>query len=163
MKNKLKSMLFPIINIIIPAILICVQTFDSNEKLIDLLLLFIFTLLFGFVLGGIFPILLIVIYNIDVSEYFKIRLISLFLSAVLCVLSWFDTTSTLIIITPIILVLITALYLTRKYLYEEINSFHGKLKLVVITMSNPILLYLGFLIDFIISFSSSGQGLNIPG
>lgn len=163
MKTKLKSMLFPIINIIIPAIFICVQTFGSNKKLIDLLLLCIFTLFLGFVLGGIFPILLIIIYNIDVSKYFKTRLIALLISAVLCVLSWFNTTGTLVVITPIILEFITVLYLTRKYLYDEINSFHGKLKLVVITMSNPILLYLGFVIDFIISFSNSGKGLDIPG
>lgn len=163
MKNKLKSMLFPMINIIIPAIFICVQTLGLNKELIDILLLFTFTLFLGFVLGGIFPILLIVIYNIDVSKFFKTRLIFLFISAVLCVLSWFDTASALIIITPIVLELITALYITRKYLYEEINSFQGKLKLVVITMSNPILLYMGFVIDFIISLLRSGPGLNIPG
>lgn len=75
MKNKLQSMLFPMINIIIPTILICVQTFGSNKELIDILLPMVFTLFFGVVLGGILPILMIVIFNIDVSKYFKTRFI----------------------------------------------------------------------------------------
>ena len=163
MKSKLRSLLFPVVNIAIPLIFICVQTLGSNKKLADLLFLFSFTLLFGVVAGGIVPILFIVMYHIDVSEYFKPRLIALLISAGICFLSWLDTSGPFVIIAPVVSACLTVFYIARKHLHEELHSSHGKRKLFVMAISNPILLYLGFVLDFVISFLSSGQGFHIPG
>ena len=156
-------MLLPLINIIVPVIFICIQILGSNKAAIDILLYMVFTLFFGAVLGGIFPILMIIVFNIDTSDCFIARLIALLISAIVCVLSWFDTTGLLIIIVPIALEFITTIFIVKKYLYFDMETSYGIIKLIVITVSNPILLYFGFILDFIISFSNIGNGINIPG
>lgn len=146
MIKKLQSLIFPIINFIVPIIFICCQAPNPDFNFNDIILEMKYTLLIGAFLGGIFTFIITIIFKIDISDCFKTRIIILGLSIIGCTLSWRDTTGIWLITIPILFEIAFSLFLIRKYSY-------GIMKSIVVFLSNPLLCYIGFILDFLISFS----------
>ena len=158
MANKFKSLIFPALNTMIFLIIILVHTIGSNhfDEVIEVIILMPCTILFGGITGGILPLTIAIIYKTDISDHFIHQLIILAISVAVCFLSWLDISGSLFIAAPIMWEIISVIFWIEKY-FREVGSLSVQ-KILVLSLSNPLMLYIGIVVDTMNSFF-----INIPG
>lgn len=140
-----KSMFFPILSIIVSAIILI--GFLSELRFSEVA----FTAIFGVVCGGIVPLFLIMFFKIDISKYFVGKMILFAVLAILVVPSWIlfvymGGGSLGIFILPIVI-------LIAETNFSAIKDEDFKTKLCLV-LSSLVHVYSGFLIDFVRSFAN---------
>lgn len=112
---------------------------------LPLIWLRIFTII-TFFIGGLFPILISAIWDIDTMKHIKEQAVILILSIIACIISWYlmfflITTEWIVVIIPVVILLLFTCFLTVKI--KDAKEFF------YLFISNPILYYIVFLILFI--------------
>ncbi len=86
----------------------------------------------------------------------KSLIITLIISVAVCFLSWLDISGSLFIVAPIMWEIISVIFWIEKY-FREVGSLSVQ-KILVLSLSNPLMLYIGIVVDTMNSFF-----INIPG
>ncbi len=148
--NKIKTLIFPTLNILPIMPFSIFYRSHTGEAILS----FIIPFLLGVVLGGVVPIVLIIKYKLDTSEYLFRQIYFTVLSAVLCLLSWLVWATVL----PIVLLIVFFIINWRSLRNPQIAWFEEKIAVVVVTLATPLLLYIGFLLEIILAFMFSPRG-----
>lgn len=152
--NKIKTLIFPVLNIL-PIIPFSIF-YKSHTG--EAILGFFMAFLLGVVLGGVVPIVLIIKYKLDTSEFLFRQIYFTVISAVLCLLSWLVWASGLPFLLPIALLIVFFIINWRTLGNAKIAWVEEKIAVVVVTLATPMLLYIGLLLDIIriLTFSRFG-------
>ena len=143
MGKIIKNLLFPFINISLPIIFIIVTSLNIEY--------FCFTLLIGIIMGGIVPLLLIILFKIDTTDCFFKKLIFVIISIIVCIFTWFSTWDYSLIIIPLIIEIISIFFyiLIDQSDENERGILIKIVKVLVLSLSNPLIVYIGILLDLI--------------
>ena len=152
--NIIKTLVFPTLNIL-PIIPFSIFYRSHTGEAI---LSFIIPFLLGVVLGGVVPIVLIIKYKLDTSEYLFRQIYFTVSSAVLCLLSWLVWATALPLYLPIVLLIVFFIINWRSLGNPQIAWFEEKIAVVVVTLATPLLLYIGFLLEILLAFMFSPRG-----
>ncbi len=137
------SLLFPVLSIIIITVIVIVLAIGSDGNMTaEDLFAFMFMLLFGSVVSGIAPIIIIAETKTDTSDYAGGKIILFIALAVIFVVLWaFDLYSAMIFIMPVLI-------LTAEAVFAAVQKTDLKTKLCMF-LSSPSFIYVGFMIDMI--------------
>ena len=155
MGKIVKNLLFPFINISLPIIFIIVTSLNIEY--------FCFTILIGIIMGGIVPLLLIILFKIDTSDCFLKKLIFVIISIIVCIFTWFSTWDYSLIIIPLVIEIISIFFyiLIDQSDENERGILIKIVKVLVLSLSNPLIVYIGILLDLINSIDMTK--FSIPG
>ena len=155
MGKIIKNLLFPFINISLPIIFIIVTSLNIEY--------FCFTLLIGIIMGGIVPLLLIILFKIDTTDCFFKKLIFVIVSIIVCIFTWFSTWDYRLIIIPLVIEIISIFFyiLIDQSDENERGILIKIVKVLVLSLSNPLIVYIGILLDLINSIDMTK--FSIPG
>lgn len=151
----IKNLLFPFINIMLPILFIIFTSLNADTLY--------FTLLIGIIIGGVIPLLLTIIFHIDTTNCFFAKLIFVIISIIVCVVSLFNTQNHGLIVLPLIIEIISIFfYLLIDYSDDiEQRIIIKIIKVLVLSLSNPLMIYIGLLLDLINSIDMTK--FSIPG
>ena len=156
-RKKIMSAIFPAINILVPAVYILANGAEYVP-------LFPFTICLGSIVGGLIPLTVTIVMKLDTSEGFGVRCIYFGISAAACVLSWvFTYTGLAPLIVPIICVIIYGFILKEFCLDMGLDTPISGAQFFVMLVSNPLMPYIGLIIDIMIDLMTNGLQINIPG
>ena len=145
--HKIKTLIFPALNISFFAVIVfLILLFDLIETE-DIFSALAVSFLLGAMLSGAVPLLLIHLFDLDTSEYFKGLLAFSILSVPLCLAT--VSIGLMFYITPLVLFVLHLAYRIFKYIRAEKTSSDSIITSAVVFVSNPLLLYIGLAIDLI--------------
>ena len=154
-RNRIMSVIFPLINILVPAVFLLV-----NGK--EYVSLFLFSIFLGGVVGGVIPLAATLTMKLDTSEGFGLRCLYFVFEAVLCVISWIFEWY-LMFVPPVIAEIIYAYVLKNFCLDIGSDKPIGTAEYLVMILSNPLMIYIGFLADLFTALNTNDFHINIPG
>lgn len=147
-KSWILSLSFPCLSILISTTFLILAILDELE-----IFYVAFLLIWGVICGGIMPLIIIIKFKVDTSEYFIYKLILCLALAAGIVVSWLVVLDTWLgegvnmFVLPMLTFIAEILFvMTRK------TSLKTKLCLV---LSSPVYVYTGFVIDFCRGFANA--------
>lgn len=155
-RNRIMSIIFPLINILVPAVFLLV-----NGK--EYVSLFPFSIFLGGVVGGVIPLAATLTMKLDTSEGFGLRCLYFVFEAVLCVLSWIFVEEYAPLVVPVIALVVYA-YVLKNFCLDIVSDKPtGTAEYLIMLLSNPLMIYIGFLADLLFGLYTNGFHINIPG
>lgn len=155
MCKKIKNLVFPLINILLSIFLITIISTNSEKMF--------FTILLGFIMGGIIPFVFILIFQIDTTDCFLSKLIFVIISIIVCAFSWLSILDYRQIYIPLVIETVSIFYYLLIDYSDDFDQgiFIKIIKALVLSLSNPLMIYIGILLDLINSIDMTK--FTIPG